>query len=88
MATVKLFGNLRKLVDGTPSEIPGANVRVIVENLCNGYPSLCDALLEEGEIRPFYKITLNGHDIQLIDGLDTLVKDADQIAIFPPIAGG
>ena len=88
MATVKLFGNLRSLTGGKQHQIPGANVQSVVANLCNQYPSLCEVLLENGEIRPHFKIILNGHDIQLSDGLDTSVKDGDQIAIFPPIAGG
>jgi molybdopterin converting factor small subunit len=45
-------------------------------------------LLENGRIRPHFKITINGHDIALSDGLDTPVIEKDQIAIFTPIAGG
>jgi molybdopterin synthase sulfur carrier subunit len=45
-------------------------------------------LLENGHIRSYFKITLNGHDIALVNGLDTPVDDQDQVAIFPPIAGG
>ena len=88
MVTVKLFGNLRSHIDGKQRQISGANVQSVVSNLCNQHPSLCEVLLENGEIRPHFKIILNGHDIQLSDGLDTSVKDGDQIAIFPPIAGG
>ena len=88
MATVKLFGNLRKLVDASHLKIPGASIRAVVETLCEGNPPLCEALLEGGTIRPHFKITLNGHDILLAEGLDTVVREEDQIAIFPPIAGG
>jgi molybdopterin synthase sulfur carrier subunit len=88
MATVKLFGNLRSHVDGKQLQIPGVDVRAVLMGICEGQPSLCDLLLEEGEIRPHFKITLNGHDIQLAHGLNTAVGEDDQIAIFPPIAGG
>jgi molybdopterin converting factor small subunit len=45
-------------------------------------------MLEGGNIRPHFKITLNGRDIQLTSGLDTPVGENDQIAFFSPIAGG
>ena len=88
MATVKLFGNLRKQLDHSNLQITGSNVRGVIETLCQDKPSICDLLLEDGEIRPHFIITLNGHDIKLSDGLDTAVNQKDQIAIFSPIAGG
>ena len=88
MATVKLFGHLRKHIDGAQIQISGESVRAVVENICERYPSLCSDLLEKGTIRPHFKITCNGHDILLAEGLETAVSEEDQIAIFPPIAGG
>ena len=88
MAVVKLFGNLRKQIDNPRLQISGATVGAVVDGLCEGKPALCEMLLEDGCIRPHYKITINGHDIALADGLDTLVREDDQIAIFSPIAGG
>jgi len=88
MATVKLFGNLRKKVDRSNLQVAGSSVRAVIEALCQEKPSICDLLMEGGEIRPHFIITLNGHDISLADGLDTAVTQDDQIAIFSPIAGG
>jgi molybdopterin converting factor small subunit len=88
MATVKLFGNLRKHIDGTHLQISGGDIRAVVENLCELNPSICEDLLADGEIRPHFKVTLNGHDIFLAEALETIVHEDDQIAIFSPIAGG
>jgi molybdopterin synthase sulfur carrier subunit len=88
MATIKLFGNLRSHVEASSLEISGANIRAVVDALCERNPSLSDALFEDGQIRPHFIITLNGRDVQLAQGLDTPINDGDQIAIFPPIAGG
>ena len=88
MATVKLFGNLRKQVDGSTLLVSGSSVRAVIDELCQEHQSLCDTLLADGLIRPHFKVTLNGHDIALAHGLDTAVCEDDQIAIFPPIAGG
>lgn len=88
MPTVKFFGNLRKYVDISQLQFPSGSIRAVVEALCEGNPPLCEALLEYGHIRPHFIITLNGRHIQLAEGLDTPVIENDQIAIFPPIAGG
>ncbi len=88
MATVKLFGTLRKYVNGTHQQIPGENVRQVIANLCEMHPPLNEILLENGIIRPHYKITRNGHDISLSVGTETPIEQEDQIAIFSPIAGG
>ena len=88
MAIVKLFGNLRRYVDNSNRQVPGTNVQVVLETLCRDNPPLCDALLEDGVLRPHFKITINGHDMNLAAGLNTPVENDDQIAIFSPIAGG
>lgn len=88
MATVKLFGNLRKQVGSSNLQVSGSSVRALIGTLCEEHHSLCDVLLVDGAVRPHFKVTLNGHDIALNQGLDTAVGDDDQIAIFPPIAGG
>jgi molybdopterin synthase sulfur carrier subunit len=44
---------------------------------------------QNGELRPHVALLLNGqHYRHLENGLDTLVQDGDQLAIFPPVAGG
>jgi molybdopterin synthase sulfur carrier subunit len=56
--------------------------------LCLGNPDLCQAIYDGEQLRPFVRITVNGHDIMLGQGLDTPLEESDSIAIFPPIAGG
>jgi molybdopterin synthase sulfur carrier subunit len=46
---------------------------------------LCD---EQGAIRKFVNLYLNDEDIRFIDGEKTGVKDGDELAIIPAIAGG
>jgi molybdopterin synthase sulfur carrier subunit len=88
MATVKLFGNLRNYIDRSTLQIPGANIQLVLDQLCDHHPPLCDVVFEKGNLKPHFKIMINGHDITLANGLDTPVSEDDQIAIFPPIAGG
>jgi MoaD family protein len=43
----------------------------------------------EGELQPHVAVLLNGQPYhQLPDGLDTVLQDGDELAFFPPIAGG
>ena len=88
MATVKLFGHLRPIIGGSHLQIPGENIQAVIAVLCERYPILGEEMLENGALRPFYKIVVDGHDISLAQGLETSVRPDAQIAIFPPIAGG
>jgi molybdopterin converting factor small subunit len=39
-------------------------------------------------LHPYVRVMINGRDSELEQGLDTIVSTNDQIAIFPPLAGG
>ena len=48
-----------------------------------------EAYNNAGELRQHLIVLLNGvHCRHLPDGLSTILKDGDQIAVFPPLAGG
>lgn len=85
---VKLFGNLRQYFEQHQLTAAGDTIGAVLAELCAESPAFCAAVIEDGALRPFIKITVNGRDIQLENGLDTAVTDEDTIAIFPPIAGG
>jgi molybdopterin synthase sulfur carrier subunit len=46
---------------------------------------LCE---ESGEVRRFVNIFVNDEDIRFLNGLDTELKDGDEVSIIPAIAGG
>ena len=43
---------------------------------------------EDGELRGYLSILLNGRDIAHLEGEGTPVGDGDTISLFPPVAGG
>ena len=88
MVQVKLFGNLRQHAGEAVVSASGGTVWEVLEVLFSQYPALKTAVFEDGQLRPHVRVMINGHDSELADGLETAVSDNDQIAIFPPIAGG
>lgn len=85
---VKLFGNLRQMAENTEQDGSGTTVREVLTNLCADNKPLQAAIFEGNELRAHVRVIVNGRDSELAQGLETAVSNNDQIAIFPPIAGG
>jgi MoaD family protein len=89
MAQVKLFGMLRQHADSAQFESPGDTVLVLLSTLCAANTPLRSAILnDQGQLKPHFRVMVNGHDIDLLQGLDTRLEETDIVAILPPIAGG
>lgn len=73
------------------SEVParGATVIEVLDDLEEHFPGLRERLVDErGTIRKFINFYLNDEDIRFMDGEKTSLKDGDELAIIPAIAGG
>jgi molybdopterin synthase sulfur carrier subunit len=81
---------LRKFTAGAGEiEAAGANLKDVIEDLERNHPGLRERLLDDnGQIRRFVNIYLNGDDVRFLDQLNSTVKDGDDISIVPAIAGG
>ena len=88
MAIVKLFGGLRARAATAQTEVSGTTVREVLSALCDGNDELRSAIFNGDELQPHVRVMIAGRDIELIQGLDTPVSDTEQLAVFPPIAGG
>jgi len=51
-------------------------------------PDFEKRILEKGEVRRFVNLYVNGEDIRHLSGLDSPVKDTDEISILPAVSGG
>ncbi|MCG6135819.1 MAG: MoaD/ThiS family protein [Nostoc sp. LLA-1] len=67
----------------------GTNIGELFDSLeesCPGIKSrLCD---EKGQPRRFLNLYVNSEDIRFLEGIDTPLKDGDEVSIVPAVAGG
>lgn len=67
----------------------GADVQALIDHLEEQYPGIKERLIdEEGQLRRFVNIYINGEDIRFENELKTAVKETDEVSIVPAIAGG
>ncbi len=65
---------------------PGTPVGDVLSGLAEEYPEL--DLYEEGELRGYINVMVNGRNIMHDDGEATQLSPGDEISIFPPVEGG
>lgn len=70
-------------------EVPGKTIKEVMNNLEAKHPGIRERVIDEqGAIRQFVNFYLNEEDIRFLDGIETPLKDGDQVTIVPAIAGG
>ena len=69
--------------------LPGETVKAVLAALVAQAPGLQAHLLaEDGSLRSFVNVYVNGEDVRARSGLETPLLDGDELAIVPAIAGG
>jgi sulfur-carrier protein len=88
--TVRIPTPLRKLtneVDVVTGET--GTLASCIEGLEAAYPGLKERLCDEqGELRRFVNVYVNGEDVRFLDGIATALKTGDEVSIVPAVAGG
>jgi molybdopterin synthase sulfur carrier subunit len=65
------------------------DIKDLIEKLEEEYPGIKERLLDEnGNLRRFINFFVNEEDIRFLDGINTVLKDGDEVSIIPAIAGG
>jgi molybdopterin converting factor small subunit len=87
---VRIPTPLRPLVGGRAQVTTnGATVAEVIGALASEAPQLRAQLLsDDGKLRSFVNLYLNGEDVRSRSGLDTTIADGDELTIVPAIAGG
>lgn len=86
---VRIPSQLRQVTGGEGMvEMDPGTVGGIIMELENRHPGIAERMLDNGEVRRFINIYVNGDDIRFASGLDTEVPDGAEISIVPAVAGG
>ena len=90
MAKILIPQPLRKLTsDVGVVSTDAATLADAVDGLEQQYPGIKDRICDEqGEIRRFVNIYVNGEDVRFLDALRTPLKSSDEVSIVPAVAGG
>ncbi|MHB1003578.1 MAG: ubiquitin-like small modifier protein 1 [Thermoleophilia bacterium] len=86
---VRIPSQLRQLTGGEGLvEIDAGTVGSIIMELENNSPGIAERLLDNGELRRFINVYVDGEDVRFEDGLETKVNDGSEVSIVPAVAGG
>ena len=87
---VRIPTPLRRMTNGQDKvEVESSTLGDMVESLESSYPGLKERLIDEnGELRYFVNIYLNGEDVRFLQGLETSTATGDEVSIVPAVAGG
>ena len=90
--TVRLPTQLRASAGGSgevPVPVAGGTVSEVFDALFAEFAELRERLTDEdGELRRFVNVYVNGEDIRFTDGLQTAVADGGEVQVLPAVAGG
>jgi molybdopterin synthase sulfur carrier subunit len=87
---VRIPTPLRSLTKGSAEvQANGSTVIDVIGDLERQYPGMRERLLDDGgELRKFVNVYVNQEDVRFLDGDRTTLKDGDEVAIIPALAGG
>ncbi|HWH44348.1 MAG TPA: ubiquitin-like small modifier protein 1 [Thermoleophilaceae bacterium] len=88
--TVKIPTQLRAVTGGdTEAQVDEATtVGEVLDGLYERYEGLRERISDDGDLRRFVNVYVQGEDIRFLDGLETSVEDGDEVTILPAVAGG
>jgi sulfur-carrier protein len=87
---VRIPTPLRRFTGGSEEvNVSAATIDALVNDLERQFPGIKDRICDEqGKVRRFVNLYVNGDDIRFLSELETPVKDGDEVSIVPAIAGG
>ncbi len=87
------YFHIRKIIGQKQLTLKANTVRGMLEELITSLQpeireELSKVLFKNEEVSPKYRIMVNGRSISLLEGLNTRLKEGDEIALIPAVGGG
>jgi MoaD family protein len=87
--TVKIPTQLRAATGGEAEvQVEGSNVGEALDAVFAAYGDLRERITQDGTLRRFVNVYVSGEDIRFQQGLETSIKEGDEVTILPAVAGG
>ena len=88
--SVRIPTPLRRVTNGQDKvSVEGTTLNEIISSLDSQFPGIKERLCEEqGQLRNFVNVYINGEDVRFLEGLESATKSGDEISIVPAVAGG
>ena len=87
--TVKIPTQLRAATGGESEvEVTGSTVGEALDAVFAAHTDLRERITQDGDLRRFVNVYVSGEDIRFQQGLETSIKEGDEVTILPAVAGG
>ena len=87
---VRIPAPLRRITGNQDKvDVEGETLSAVLAELETRFPGIRERILDEnGTLRHFVNVYVNGEDVQFLQGLETAIKTGDEVSIVPAVAGG
>ncbi|MGC8998010.1 MAG: MoaD/ThiS family protein [Candidatus Bathyarchaeia archaeon] len=90
---IKFVGSFRNITNKSKVVLElskGAKLKEAIKRVIDEFPKIEKALIdpELGDPRPNTLIVVNGREISVLKGLETVLKDGDEVVFIPISHGG
>lgn len=89
-ATIFVPTPLRKITGGQAKiQTDASTLQEAIDRADAAFPGFRDRVLDaDGEVKRFINVFVNGVDVRKLQGRSTPVRDGDEVAVIPAMAGG
>ena len=87
---VRIPTPLRRLTDGQDKvDVDGDSLGGVIDAMNEQYPGIRERICDDqGQLRNFVNVYINGEDVRFLQGLETATTDGDEVSVVPAVAGG